>query len=915
MNAPSATQSTLRIPGASPRCPGAALLLLLAAAILAIGVGLEPPAHGQAAPAPEPGGGPTVGDDLPPPNHGDRYEQTVAPDLAPRVTAVPGREGSSRTVAAYRDGALVATDFVVGEVIVRAEAPSQAEEFARRWGGAIVGDDRVPPPPPGMDVAYDPKHPEFAARRWLVRVDTSRALAEWVAADGSITGMRGRFDFSSAEGARTIALITRERLAGWAVAPNFVSQPHGLLHGTTEGGGVDAFDWNEFSGEGVANGSTVTRAWQLMTSYGVAGQTDVGIADNGFWLDGNGNAMESDVGTDFADHPWQWDFINGNDNASGANEVKCGDTPCPWHGTGAASVATGLLDNGGGAAGTGGLVARPVLMKVGYTSLDTLAAIRTARQWGLDILSMSYGGICNADCDFYTTAVQVEVALAHATGVVLVAAAGNHGVPLELFLVYPCELDHVICVGALRHDGTAASYSNWGSSVDIWAPTNIIAGPDGTIPDALTTFGGTSASAPFVAGVAAMMKHVNGALLGDQVRAILRDTGHQGSTDIRVDRYLDAHAALLRAMDYELPPDALEPNGVAGAYTIVPGERYEDLNFHLALEGDRYRFVVEEYVDMVLQVDHMRLGLGDVAYSLVRADGDPDGAPLSEGWSTSDTSSTFTAHLLVPGPYEVRLSSPTLQAYDMELTLTPTELPEDLFEPNNAPDEAAHPGLGTFDVTLHADWDEDWYEFTVAGLSPLPGSFYRFAVEDSDQPVHIELHEVLGGPGGGSQLVEEVTGVGAGWEFGHQDVGRTFWVHVAGPITRYEIRHEVGYDSSWIEKLVAANEIEFLDPLGPVTGVLVGPQVWVAAHAGVLQREGAMLVGKGLDLEVLDSNLGVVARGVHADRNGRSAVQRTRVDPALPLAADELVLLQVTRSAGATGAKKAPYTLKIAAGP
>jgi subtilisin family serine protease len=69
-------------------------------------------------------------------------------------------------------------------------------------------------------------------------------------------------------------------------------------------------------------------------------------------------------------------------------------------------------------------------------------------------------------------------------GVLVVAAAGNDGLDLDeedCFIVcwhkrtaIPCELGNVLCVGALAWNSRdKASYSNWGSNVDLFAPGGI----------------------------------------------------------------------------------------------------------------------------------------------------------------------------------------------------------------------------------------------------------------------------------------------------------------------------------------------------------------------------------------------------------------------------------------------------------
>ncbi|WP_337868621.1 S8/S53 family peptidase [Meiothermus sp.] len=141
---------------------------------------------------------------------------------------------------------------------------------------------------------------------------------------------------------------------------------------------------------------------------------------------------------------------------------------------------------------------------------------------------------------------------------VLVAAAGNNG---QNYGFAPCMLDGVICVGALANDSnTAISNSNYGSFVDIWAPTDIHAVYGDNPPLGLAFFGGTSASTPFIAGVAALMRAYNPSLTSDQVKTILQQTGYNNSPDPKVNYYVNAFAAVLNAAGNYLNPDPLEPN-------------------------------------------------------------------------------------------------------------------------------------------------------------------------------------------------------------------------------------------------------------------------------------------------------------------------------------------------------------------
>jgi subtilisin family serine protease len=203
-------------------------------------------------------------------------------------------------------------------------------------------------------------------------------------------------------------------------------------------------------------------------------------------------------------------------------------------------VALGTINNGAGAAGTGGQVADPILIKVDGSNGAIFAAIVLAQRNGADIISMSFGGTCDDWCraghDLGGLDAYIDDALD--AGILLVASAGNDGFDVANSQIFPCYYNSsnsgnsVYCVGALNPivdsngyylgtDVTAARYSNFGSAVNIWAPTNIRAMPDGSSNGQLVVHSGTSASAPYVAGVAAMMKAINPGLDGPHIKNII----------------------------------------------------------------------------------------------------------------------------------------------------------------------------------------------------------------------------------------------------------------------------------------------------------------------------------------------------------------------------------------------------------
>lgn len=394
--------------------------------------------------------------------------------------------------------------------------------------------------------------------------------------------------------------------------------------------------------------SDVYKAWQFVKEFNKAilhhpsshdQDVLVGIIDGGFWLDSNGDPNNINGGSDLATNIVSSDKVNlipGSDGpdvvvdptnnnpgmpqcnfenvnlgsypsaigcspASGPNPMMCNNNPCRWHGFGVASTAVGTVNNGIGAAGTGGQVSKPILAK-SRLEFGTIKAVDYASFSGADIISMSISlevpGICYdpgfwgtvADIaslglsDYYACHGPFKSVLSDAAnnGILVLSSAGNNGEDVQNN-VFPCIDGNVLCVGALDDDPEHTPYqgtsdpkfpghyplpqprlyhsgswnSNYGGSVRIYAPTNILVpdiADDGTFTGKLKAFGGTSASAPFVAGIAAMMKHVNHSLSGNQILDILLSTARDGHGFAI--KYVDAYDALVAAAGgYHIPPE------------------------------------------------------------------------------------------------------------------------------------------------------------------------------------------------------------------------------------------------------------------------------------------------------------------------------------------------------------------------
>lgn len=155
---------------------------------------------------------------------------------------------------------------------------------------------------------------------------------------------------------------------------------------------------------------------------------------------------------------------------------------------------------------------------------------------------------------------QREIDLAITYGAIVVASAGNDRIDLATDDIIPCELDRVICVGSV--DGSSNNVFNFGDGVDIWAPTGIFStvtpassdsDSNDTGSDEISMFGGTSASAPFVAGIIALMKALKPDLTWGEAQNILQQTANTSSDILVRHGYVDAYRAVQAVRDNPTP--------------------------------------------------------------------------------------------------------------------------------------------------------------------------------------------------------------------------------------------------------------------------------------------------------------------------------------------------------------------------
>lgn len=231
-----------------------------------------------------------------------------------------------------------------------------------------------------------------------------------------------------------------------------------------------------------------------------------------------------------------------------------------FHGTHVAGTVAARTDNATGIASVGWqtrIMPMRALGEGGGSTFDIVQAVRYAA--GLpnnsgttpavpaDIINLSLGSSFSSQSEqeAYTAAIQA--------GVIIIASAGNDASNLPS---YPAAYDGVIGVSATTITNDIASYSNFGSSIDVAAPggSNITdLNGDGLGDGVISTTGddsaggpiefgylsqsGTSMAAPHVAGVAALMKAIHPALTPAQFNAALSageltdDLGDPGRDD------------------------------------------------------------------------------------------------------------------------------------------------------------------------------------------------------------------------------------------------------------------------------------------------------------------------------------------------------------------------------------------------
>lgn len=222
-----------------------------------------------------------------------------------------------------------------------------------------------------------------------------------------------------------------------------------------------------------------------------------------------------DTGID-ASHP----DLNVKGGVSFVSGEPSGLTDGNGHGTHVAGTVTALNNTAGvlGVAYNADLYAVKVLSASGSGSLSGIAqGIEWAIANDMDVINMSLGGSSGS------TALKQACDNAYASGIVVVAAAGNSGTRGNQNTIgYPARYSSVIAVGAVDSSNNRASFSSVGAELEVMAPgVSILSTTPG---NSYSSFNGTSMASPHVAGAAALIKAKYPSLSASQIRDRLKNT-------------------------------------------------------------------------------------------------------------------------------------------------------------------------------------------------------------------------------------------------------------------------------------------------------------------------------------------------------------------------------------------------------
>ena len=185
---------------------------------------------------------------------------------------------------------------------------------------------------------------------------------------------------------------------------------------------------------------------------------------------------------------------------------------------------------------------------------------------GIDIINLSFASA--VESAFLDDAVQTAVE----SGCTVVIAAGNGGTDTAGICPAHNSMSGVIVTGAADASGVRASYSNYGTSVDLYAYGTGIVSCSGT--GGYTAKSGTSQAAPHVSAVCALLRVIDPGMSPGRLESRLKSCAGQGTVPIpRLDQLtpqtIPLHVASMVlgvGEELQLPTEAL-PRSSGASFT------------------------------------------------------------------------------------------------------------------------------------------------------------------------------------------------------------------------------------------------------------------------------------------------------------------------------------------------------------
>ena len=343
----------------------------------------------------------------------------------------------------------------------------------------------------------------------------------------------------------------------------------------------------------TTGGLRLPTAWDKSTGSGVV----VAVIDTGYrpHADLSGQILQ---GYDFIGDTFVSNDGNGRDSdASDPGDAiavgECGGGQptraqnSSWHGTHVAGTVAARTNNSLGVAGVAynaKIVPARVLGKCGGYTSDIADAITWTSGGAVSgvptnankarVLNLSLGG--GGACDSTT---QAAINGARSRGAVVVVAAGNDA--MNVSNASPANCSGVVAVAATGKTGGRASYSNYGTLIDVAAPggdgsysvlSTLNSGTSAPASDNYAGYQGTSMATPHVAGVAALMLSLNSALTPDDIESRLKSTARAfpASCSGCGTGIVDATAAVNSLVIIDPPPNPeTESNNTTGTANLV----------------------------------------------------------------------------------------------------------------------------------------------------------------------------------------------------------------------------------------------------------------------------------------------------------------------------------------------------------